>query len=222
MFDVRGGTALVQQRHFVREKYSKLTLAYYLIARRGKGVTVTDVAETPAKKAALRKMASTNPAPGTLIDWAQGKAQARTPKKPRTVYKAWRVMRLDEDGTLRSVFDHSQWTLGKARSEKARHNHMGGYFWYNSEKAVREVALERNGLLRRAHENGRNLVVVECEAWGTVIEYPDVEYPEPSWESFYREGSPRAVHYPTKFCSTFLRPLRIVGPLVEPVAEMAA
>jgi hypothetical protein len=203
LYDVRGSTILVQQRETEVTKWGTApTKEYFILKAVGKGVAVTQV----DKKHLIVKQAKAGAAPGTILDVLEGRAQRRLGGVPRTVYEAWRVMEKAEDGTLRSCFDGSEWHLGKARRDKAQEGHRGGFYWYNSEAKCRQAALERNGIIRKAHREGLHLVVVECEAWGKTLGYPDFD----------------AIDiYPTKHCSTYVRPLRIVGALVEPEAQEA-
>lgn len=95
---------------------------YYLIAKRGLGVTVT-----PAPKSKAAKAAKATKELGEAISICQGKK--KIPTKTAEKRTGFKVVRRTEDG-FASVFDESPWVIGKKRSEKATPDHTGGYYYF--------------------------------------------------------------------------------------------
>lgn len=155
-----GSTVLVCLRSTEGSKYGVRTTdkTYVLIGKAGRGVKVAD-----ANKAVAAKSAK---AAGNLLGVAvavcQGKRPAPAPKclAPRTGYK---IVRRDDDSFV-SVWDNSEWAIGKSRIEKATPDHEGGFYFYASlEDAIDQaVARKTFGDAREYHD----LSILEVEVAG--------------------------------------------------------
>lgn len=162
-----GATVLVCLRSTEGSKYGVRTTdkTYVLVSKAGRGVKVAD-----ANKAVAAKSAK---AAGNLLGVAvavcQGKRPAPAPKclAPRTGYK---IVRREDDYFV-SVWDDSEWALGKSRVEAATPDHEGGFYFYaDLDEAIRQ-AVERKtfGDAREYHD----LSILEVEVAGR--EFGDVK-----------------------------------------------
>jgi hypothetical protein len=237
IYDVRGGTALVQRRYTEGDKYGlHPTKSYFLIRRQGKGVVVKG-----APKATARKLAQNAPELGAAVDALEGKRKLAIKSNRPTTRLGYKVVEQRADGTFASTYDGSTWRLGKTRREAATPSHKGGYYHYESVEACRTAALERNRHMRDALADGRTLVILECEIGGREYRHEDVEIvrtPEPGavpheWDYAedtygrcdYSAGMVPvlwAFRYPDKLCSTSIKPLRVVEVLAAPAVALAA
>lgn len=126
VYDFTASSVLVCVRSVEGTRYGQKTTNkdYFLITRKGRGVTVK-----PASKAVAAKSAKAAGAElGMAVAVCQGKRPAPAPKcmAPRTGFK---IVRRAESGFV-SVWDESEWAIGKARAEAATPDHNGGFYFY--------------------------------------------------------------------------------------------
>lgn len=163
---------VVQQRYFYRKKasyYPEISKAYYLIRVLDAGRTDVRELDNPAVVNRRAKAARTL---GDLIRHYTGEKRLkagvqRSGWESETAYK---VVARRADGTLESVFDASEWVIGKWRSEAAQEDHGGGFYAYaDADTAVRNTVA--NKTFARAWTEGKELVLVECDVAGRSIHY---------------------------------------------------
>lgn len=155
-----GRHVLVCVRAVEGSRYGQKTTekTYYLVSRHGRGAHVTEASKAVAAKAAK---AAGNTL-GMAIAVVTGKRPAPAPKcmAPRTGYK---IVRRDGERFV-SVWDESEWSIGKTRTEAASPDHNGGFYFYASiDEAIRQaVERETFGDARQYHD----LSIIEVEASG--------------------------------------------------------
>lgn len=159
-----------------------LSKTYFLVAKRGRGVTVTGANKAVAAKAA--KSCGNTIGGAIIIVSGRGKLPMPLAEK-RTGYKL--VKRAND--ALVSVWDGSPWPLGKTRTERATPTHDGGFYYYASIDEALEAAAH-NEVFGSAREH-KQLVVVEVEASGKHYEH--------------------SATYGTKLCATRIKPIREVA-----------
>lgn len=155
-----GRHVLVCVRDVEGSRYGQKTTekTYYLVSRHGRGARVTAASKAVSAKAAKASGATL----GLAIAVITGKRPAPAPKcmAPRTGYK---IVRRDGDRFV-SVWDDSEWELGKTRTEAASPDHKGGFYFYVSLDEAIDQALAREtfGDQRPYHA----LSILEVEASG--------------------------------------------------------
>lgn len=160
VYDFTASAVLVCVRSVEGTRYGQKTTdkTYFLVSKAGRGVKVAEASKAVAAKAAK---AAGNTL-GLAVAVAQGKRPAPAPKcmTPRTGYK---IVRREGDGFV-SVWDESDWSLGKTRIEAATHDHNGGFYFYASLEEAIDQAVERKtfGEAREYHD----LSILECQVAG--------------------------------------------------------
>jgi hypothetical protein len=159
---------VVQARSFwkdLQRGYTRAGKDYYLVTRDGRKTTVDDI-----EKATCAKRAKNTSALGQLVKHYQGKATV-TCKKPNTpVSTAYKVLAKTDDGRLVSAFDDSEYETGKWRSEAARPNHGGGFYYYLDQQLAVD-ATKRGDTFAESVAEGKKLVLCEVEVQGKQIQY---------------------------------------------------
>ena len=122
--------------------------------------------------------------------------QPRKSAKPvrRTRYK--KVARVE--GKLVSVYDGSEYTLGKTRRERVEANHGGGFYVYRTP----ELAAERTAFPDDSIHANAETLVLECEVWGRNEFYGEKEFDDVTMTYFYASDAKEAW--------TYCRPVSIV------------
>jgi hypothetical protein len=159
---------IVQARSFwkdLRRGYTRGGKDYYLVTRAGRKTTVDDV-----EKATCAKRAKNTTTLGQLVKHYLGKATVKC-KKPNTpVSTAYKVLAKTDDGRLLSAFDDSEYEPGKWRSEAARPDHGGGFYYYLDQQLAVE-ATKRGDTFTANVAAGKVLVLCEVEVQGKQIQY---------------------------------------------------
>lgn len=178
-----GAAVLVCVRSTEGNKYGVRTTdkSYYLVARHGRGTRVSEASKAVAAKAAK----AAGDALGLAIAVVTGKRPAPAPKclASRTGYK---IVRREGDRFV-SVWDESEWAIGKSRIEAATPDHNGGFYFYADLDEAIDQAVSRQtfGDARQYHD----LSILEVEVAGR-------EFGE------------------TKRCATRVRPIREVAAIL--------
>lgn len=155
-----GKKALVCCRFVEGTKYGIKTTSkqYFIVARHGKGLRITEANKAIAAKAAKQS----GDGLGLAIDILEGRAKLATGlSETRRGFKA--VTR-DEAGNLVSVWDGSPWALGKTRTECATDSHEGGFYYYATLNECKKAA-ETKRIFGDARDHDA-LVFVEVEVSG--------------------------------------------------------
>lgn len=160
VYDFTASAVLVCVRSVEGTRYGQKTTekSYFLVSKAGRGVKVAEASKSVAAKAAK---AAGNTL-GLAVAVCQGKRPAPTPKcmDARTGYK---IVRREGDGFV-SVWDGSDWMVGKTRIEAATPDHSGGFYFYASLTEAIDQAVERKtfGDAREYHD----LSILECQVAG--------------------------------------------------------
>lgn len=176
-----GAAALVCLRSVEGTKYGQKTTEkrYVIMRKHGRGIRVTDAPKAVAAKAAK----ATNKL-GEALEICTGNRKLALPvMQPRIGVK---IVRRNAAGALVSVYDESEWTIGKTRIEASTDDHTGGFYYYRNEAEA--IAAARRNDLFPASCDVSALVLIEVEASG-------VEH---------TIGA-------AKLCASRLRPTRILG-----------
>jgi hypothetical protein len=155
-----GTKVLICCREVEGSKYGIKTVSktYYLIARHGKGVKVSEAAKAVAAKAAK----AAGPVIGYAIEVIEGKTRLKV--KALETRQGYKAMTLDESGNPVSVWDGSPWPIGKTRTEKATDDHTGGFYYYATLDEVLAAA-HQNNIFGDAREH-HDLVIARVEVSG--------------------------------------------------------
>lgn len=178
--------ALVCVRKSEGSKYGINTTSktYYFVKKYGRGVQVTEV-----NKALPAKAAKSNPGElGYVIQVLRGVKSLKLKQSQTRI--GYKIVRRDEEGLLVSVFDGSEWRLGKCRKERATDDLTGGFYYYKSKDLA--IAAAKRDAIFPTREDLPGLVLLEVEVSGK--------------EYAYGNG---------KFCVTSLKPLRILEEFAE-------
>jgi hypothetical protein len=158
-FTPNGRKALICVREVEGDRYGQKTTSktYYIVAKHGAGVRVTE-----APKAIAAKAAKGAGELGQAIEVCEGKAKLHNPAREiRTGYK---FVTRNDAGELVSVWDGSAWALGVTRSQGATSDHSGGFYYYATKKEAVSAANE-SSVFGNAREH-HNLVLVEVSVTG--------------------------------------------------------
>ena len=136
--------------------------SYYVIARHGAGVRVSEANKAIAAKAAK----SNGEMLGGAIAVCEGKATlaVKSISGKRTGFK---LVAIDDCGELVSAWDDSSWALGKCRTEKSTPDHDGGFYYYRDLSECLDAAAKNDTF--GYHRTHRRLAVVSVDASG--VEY---------------------------------------------------
>jgi hypothetical protein len=95
--------------------------------------------------------------------WARqpGKLRKDYIKPAPRKFSAFKVMRIADDKLL-SLYDDTEYQIGKTRIEQARPNHGGGYYVYTGDDVKTRFL---DGHIGRKVE-GQQYALVACECWG--------------------------------------------------------
>jgi hypothetical protein len=167
MYDFAPGAVLVCVRRTEGTPYGVKTLSktYYLVEQAEETVLCTLTAKPVARWA---KQSSDF---GQVIAAVSGEIKI----SPITVtVPGYKLLRVNEDGTLASVWDGSPWQLGKRRTEAVKKGHNGGLYYYRDLAKCLEAA-SRNVVFADDMEHHR-LAVLRVETAGKHLEYVAGKY----------------------------------------------
>lgn len=161
---------IVQERTFwkhLRKTRSRLTKRYVLLTRERRTLRADEL-----DTATCVKRAKNTATLGSLVRHYTGAKPVRCKSPTIVVESGCKVLSRDADGTLRSVFDCSEYRAGVWRSEAAAPDHGGGFYFYWSEEAAL-AGMSSNSTFAAAWTEGKELVLCDVEVAGRVVEYPD-------------------------------------------------
>ena len=168
LYDAAANAVVICLRKTVGSKYGVATSSknYWLIERAEDG----ELAATPTQ-APIAKYAKLRQPLGAIVAHLQGECKLSLTAPAVRGYKAVAVA---EDGTLRSVWDGSEWPIGQPRIERVQDDHGGGYYYYRSLNQL--IIAAAGNKIFGASKSHRRLALVEVEASGRQIEYGDGKY----------------------------------------------
>lgn len=180
VIEQRPGAALVMVRYVEGTRYGMSTTAreYYIVARWGRRNGI-HVRKAPITRTA--RLVNRGCALEVLLDGD------RPPVEPVSVRSGYKVV-VDAGGTYRSLYDDSEWAVGRCRVEAATDDHCGGYYYYRT--LAEALAAAGTRALPAPDSTGR-LAIMSVEASGRE----------------YR-------HHGGKLCTTRLRPTAVVAYMI--------
>lgn len=161
---------VVQARSFwkhLRTRYTRGEKDYYLVTRACRQLTVEDI-----EKATCAKRAKNTTSLGQLVKHYLGKSTVACKKAHVPVTTAYKVLAKTGDGKLVSAFDNSEYKVGVWRSEAAKPDHGGGFYYYLDD-ALAIDATKRGTTFAASVAAGKELMLCEVEIKGREIEYGD-------------------------------------------------
>jgi len=171
LYDYAPGVALVCVRHTEGGRYGVKTLSktYYLVERIEEAVVATITTRPVAKYAKLPDIQ-----PGQVIAAVCGDAGAPKLPSPKNTHHGYKLLALTYEGEVVSVWDGSQYALGKTRTERAEYHHLGGLYYYRDLSQALAAAHD-NSIFCEAINHHR-LAVCEVRASGRQIKYSAGKY----------------------------------------------
>ena len=160
---------VVQSRSYwknVRKGYSRSGKDYYLVTRSGRKTSVVDV-----EKSTCAKRAKNTNALGQLVKHYLGKTSVACKKAKVLVWPAYKVL-VKTGGKLVSAYDGSEYRVGVWRSEAAKPDHGGGFYYYLDDTLAID-ATKRGTTFTANVAAGKELVLCEVEIKGREIDYGD-------------------------------------------------
>lgn len=159
---------IIQERAYwksLRKTRSRLTKRYVLLTRVKRSLRTEEL-----DTATCVKRAKNTEAIGDLVRHYTGAATVRCKTPQVVVEQACKVLARDADGTLRSVYDGSEYQVGVWRSEAVAAGHGGGYYFYRSEEDA-VAGMTGSTTFASAWMEGLDLVLCEVDVAGRTIEY---------------------------------------------------
>lgn len=161
---------VVQARSFwkhLRKGYTRGEKDYYLVTRAGQKTSVVNV-----EKSTCAKRAKNTTTLGQLVHHYLGNTTVACKKAHVPVSTAYKVLAKSPDGKLVSAYDDSEYKIGIWRSEAAKPDHGGGFYYYLDDTLAIE-ATKRGTTFSASVAAGKELVLCEVEIKGREIEYSD-------------------------------------------------
>lgn len=159
---------VVQARTFwrdLRKGYTRSGKDYHLVARAGRKTSVLEI-----DKSTCAKRAKNTTALGQLAKHYLGESVVACKKAHIPVSTAYKVLAKTEDGRLVSAYDDSEYKIGIWRSEAAKPDHGGGFYYYLDDKLAIE-ATKSGTTFSASVAAGKTLMLYEVEIKGREIEY---------------------------------------------------
>lgn len=149
----------------LRRGYTRSSKEYFLVLKSARALDVTTL-----DNATCAKRAKNTEALGDLVRHYQGKLVVKC-KPPKTAtWTGFKVLAKDDTGRLVSAYDDSTYCVDKWRSQAARENHGGGFYYYLDQQLAID-ATGRGQTFSDSVSGGRNLVLCEVEVSGRDIGY---------------------------------------------------
>ncbi len=161
---------VVQARSFwkhLRKGHTRGAKDYFLVTRAGRKTSVVDV-----EKSTCAKRAKNTTTLGQLVHHYLGNTTVACKKARVPVSAAYKVLAKSPDGKLVSAYDDSEYKVGTWRSEAAKPDHGGGFYYYLDETFAID-ATKRGTTFSASVAAGKKLVLCEVEIKGREIEYGD-------------------------------------------------
>ena len=199
-------TVVVRTRTFlavhvgVVHKYRGGQQWYFYQQPAGAGGNLTRITAaklTPRRRRQVLEAIEKGKAPG----WAK---QPFTDPKPRTSlekHTRYKAVCIGEDGSLRSLYDDSEYVIGKTRQEAAIADHCGGFYVYVSADAARNAEIPS-----RSANSDATRVVLKVEVWGRCVKYGSDYLHDPSLGHDSPNPNPKQ-----KQAWTYIKPLEVVS-----------
>lgn len=159
---------VVQARCFwrhIRKGHTRTVKTYFLVLKSARGIDVTQVDSATCAKRAKNTFAL-----GELVNHYQGKVVVKCKAPSSDVWTGFKVLAKDDTGHLVSAYDGSLYEVEKWRSQAARADHGGGFYYYLDEQLAID-ATGRGHTFSSSVSEGKCLVLCEVEVSGRDIKY---------------------------------------------------
>lgn len=188
LYDLIGATVVIQRRFTRCTKHGNSpTKDYFLVQTCGKGVIVKDINKY---KPSIVKLAKSKLKLGAIVDLVKGKPEGKQQCKIKTSMHrksiGYKAVCKNAEGNLISVWDGSDWSIGKTRTEAATSNHSGGYYFFAT--LAQCVAMAKDQAIFGEAREHKDLVFIEVEVAGNIFQYDN-----------------------GKLCASRMKPLRIIN-----------
>lgn len=137
---------------------------YYIIKKHGKGVIVTDANKHIAAKSAKQAGCEL----GCAINILEGNGKLKSTQKPRLILPEYGYKKLAvlNDGRMYSVYDGSEYYMGKTRTEQAMKDHNGGLYCYLTLEEAKAAKFPDSSKFFHADK-----IIVKCKVGGNYVQY---------------------------------------------------
>ena len=159
---------VVQARSFwkhIRKGHTRSGKEYFLVLKSARGIDVTTVDSATCVKRAKNTVAL-----GELVSHYQGKVVVTCRPPSIETWTGFKVLAKDSDGRLVSAYDGSLYCPDKWRSQAAREDHGGGFYYYLDQQLAID-ATGRGETFAASISDGKRLVLCKVEVSGRDIEY---------------------------------------------------
>lgn len=147
-------------------KYGVATTSknYYIIGKQGRGVKIADANKFVAAKAAKHAGCEL----GCAINILEGKAKLtiKHPDKSAKNWIAYKKLAVLPDGRMYSIYDGSEYCMGKTRTDRAMKNHNGGLYAYMEKNQAKHAEFPDNSKFADADK-----IIVKCLVSGNFVQY---------------------------------------------------
>ncbi|MHC1697764.1 MAG: hypothetical protein AB9919_06850 [Geobacteraceae bacterium] len=161
MYDFSPGAAIVCVRKTEGTRYGVKTLSktYYLVEQAEETVLCSLITKPVARYAKKVNF-------GEVIAIVRGEMKFSPALETVPGYK---LLQINDDGSIASVWDGSSWAIGKRRTEAAKDDHCGGLYYYRDLTRCLEAAHE-NSVFHPSMQH-RKLAVLKVETSGRQVSY---------------------------------------------------
>lgn len=139
---------------------------WYYFERTPDGITRRTASQLSTRR--RRQVLNTYEQLPSFLSWANRPIESvEKPKREKPVRRVrFKQVALDTDGTLRSIFDGTEYVIGKTLREASKPEHGGGFYVYDSAEQAEQAVFPRKS---RFADLPRT--IVQCEVWGRMNVY---------------------------------------------------
>lgn len=160
---------VVQARSFwknIRKGYTRIQKSYFLVMSSGKKIDIKELENSTCVKRAKNTAFL-----GQLINHYLGKTTVACKSGAKVAaWTGYKVLALDEKGSLVSAFDGSAYFPGIWREETAKAGHRGGFYYY-AEKELAVATTRCGATFAKSVSEGKSLVLCKVECSGKQVGY---------------------------------------------------
>ena len=128
---------------------------------------------------------------GNAPNWAKRPFTDPKPHKKPERHTRYKAVCRGADGSLRSLFDNSEYKIGKTRVQAAKPDHNGGFYVRRTPELALNAPLPNSAVNKDTPR-----IVLKCEVWGKcVVPDADMEFDDTSMQYFPRFDAKEAWTY---------------------------